>query len=68
MNNATTLEAALRELARATAVTSILLPILVVILVLLIIVTLVGFWWVAHEVSATNLMLREVLRRTPEEP
>jgi hypothetical protein len=66
MSSTVTLEQALRDLARVTVVTTTLTHIMAVLLVLLTIVTSVGRWWVGHEVRATHLMLREVLRRTPE--
>jgi hypothetical protein len=66
MNPTATLEEALRDLARVTATTAVLNHYLAVLVIVLTVATFVGFFWVGHAVRATNLMLREVLRRTPE--
>ena len=65
MNSPKALEEALQALAAVTAATQTWNHYLLGILLVLIAITLVGFCWVGHEIRATNLMVQEVLRRTP---
>jgi hypothetical protein len=60
------LERALQALALSTAAMQAHTQIVTYLLCVLTAITLVGFWWIGRDLRATHLLLREVLRRTPD--